>query len=103
MSYQAIITIMDRGVCGQAVEAVTETGSHSGTLLKGRGSGLHEKQRILNIALEPEKDILLLISKEENVEEIIQNIDKKIKITEPGNGLLVSMQVNRIHGMRSSK
>ncbi|MGP6139647.1 MULTISPECIES: hypothetical protein [unclassified Jeotgalibaca] len=100
MSYQAIITIMDRGISGKAVEAVTETGSHSGTLLKGRGSGLHEKQRILNVALEPEKDILLLVSKEENVDDIIQNIDEKIKITEPGNGLLVSMQVNRIHGMR---
>lgn len=100
MSYQAIITIMDRGICGRAVEAVSKTGSHSGTLLKGRGSGLHEKQRILNMALEPEKDILLLISKEENIEELIDGIDKEIKITEPGNGLLVSMQVNRIHGMR---
>lgn len=100
MSYHAIITIMDRGLCNKAVEAVTETGSHSGTLLKGRGSGLHEKQTILNMALEPEKDILLLISKEENVDEIVQNIDKNLSVTEPGNGLLLSMQVNRIHGMR---
>lgn len=100
MGYQAIITIMDRGICGKAVEAVTETGSHSGTLLKGRGAGLHEKKTILSMALEPEKDILLLVTKDEHVDNIIRNIDEKIKITEPGNGLLVSMQVNRIHGMR---
>ena len=100
MSYQAIITIMDRGLCSKAVEAVTETGSHSGTLLKGRGSGIHEKKTILNMALEPEKDILLLISKEENVDEIVKNMDKNLNLTEPGQGLLVSMKVKRMHGMR---
>lgn len=100
MGYQAIITIMDRGICNRAVEAVTDTGSHSGTLLKGRGSGLHEKKTILNMALEPEKDILLLVSKEENVDTIINSLDDCLNITEPGKGLLFSMQVNRIHGMR---
>lgn len=100
MSYHAIITIMDRGLCSKAVDAITETGSHSGTLLTGRGSGLHEKQTILNMALEPEKDILLLISKDENMNDIIHNIDNSLSITEPGNGLLISMQVNRIHGLR---
>ena len=100
MSYQAIITIMDRGLCIKAVEAVTETGSHSGTLLKGRGSGIHEKKTILNMAIEHEKDILLLISKEENVDEIVQNMDKNLNLTEPGQGLLVSMKVKRMHGMR---
>lgn len=100
MSYHAIITIMDRGLCSKAVDAVTETGSHSGTLLKGRGSGLHEKQTILNMALEPEKDILLLVSKDETIDDIIRSIDHNLSVTEPGNGLLISMQVNRIHGLR---
>ena len=52
------------------------------------------------MALEPEKDILLLISKEENVDEIVQNMDKNLNLTEPGQGLLVSMKVKRMHGMR---
>lgn len=100
MGYQAIFTIMDRGSCSKAVEAVTETGSHSGTVLKGRGSGLHEKQVLFAAAVEPEKDILLLVTKDEDTEEIIHKIDEKIKITDPGNGLLLSVPVKRLHGMR---
>lgn len=90
---------MDRGEAGKAVEAVTRTGSHSGTLLKGRGTGLHEKQKILNVTLEPEKDILLLVAPETHTEDIINSIDEAIHITEPGHGILVSIQVSRVHGI----
>lgn len=99
LNFQAIMAIMDRGEAANAVEAVNRTGSHSGTLLRGRGSGLHEKQTILNVALEPEKDILLLVTPDDKAESITNTIDDKIKISEPGQGILYSMQVNRVHGL----
>ena len=99
MNFQAIMAIMDRGEAALAIEAVNRTGSHSGTLLRGRGSGLHEKQTILNVALEPEKDILLVVTPDEKAEMLTNTIDDKIKITQPGQGILFSMQVNRVHGL----
>ena len=99
MNYQALITIMDRGKFGKAVEAINKSGASSGTLLKGRGSGQHEKQTILSVAVEPEKDILLLVAPESQTEEIISNLDETLKIREPGNGILLGMQVKRVHGL----
>lgn len=99
LNYQSLIAIMDQGESNKAIEAVNKSGQHSGTLLKGRGSGLHEKQKILSVALEPEKDILLLVTPEEKAEEIVGHIDDAIKIREPGNGVLVGMRVNRVHGI----
>lgn len=100
MEYQAIITIMDRGRSGKAIEAVQKSGAGSGTLLKGRGSGQHEKQTILSVALEPEKDLLLLVTPESQTEEIITNLEECLKIREPGNGIMVGMKVKRVHGIR---
>lgn len=99
MEYQAIITIMDRGKSGKAVQAVQKSSSGSGTLLKGRGSGQHEKQTILSMALEPEKDILLLVAPETQTEEIITNLDADLKLREPGNGILLGLRVKRVHGL----
>lgn len=99
MSYQSVIAIMDRGKARTAIQAVNQTGMHAGALLTGRGIGLHENQRILNIAVEPEKDILLLISKQIYTEDIIQSINSSVNIIAPGQGLLVSMKVNRVHGI----
>lgn len=99
MEYQTLIAIMERGKCGKALEVVNRAGARSGTLLKGRGSGLHEKQRILNVALEPEKDILMLVAPASKTEEIITNIDEQLKIQEPGNGIMLGMKVQRVHGI----
>lgn len=99
MDYQGLIAVVERGTGPRLVKCVHAAGSRTGTMLRGRGSGAHEKQKILSVSLEPEKDILLVVAPEEQSEEIISRIDQELNIKEPGKGILMGMRVKRVHGL----
>lgn len=62
---------------------------------------MHENKKLFNLALEPEKEILLVLAKEEPSEKIINQIEAAVNITAPGNGILFGLNVKRVHGIRS--
>ncbi|MEX2364611.1 MAG: hypothetical protein WD597_13355, partial [Balneolaceae bacterium] len=59
--FQLIVTIVNKGFSGKVVDASKEAGAEGGTIITGRGSGIHEKAKLFNLAIEPEKDIVLTL------------------------------------------
>ena len=99
MNYQLILTIVDRGNAEQVIEAATSVGSQGGTIINARGSGIHETQKIFNIEIEPEKEVVLIIAKEDNVSNITQAIRNELKIDEPGRGIIFVLEINNTFGL----
>ncbi|HHW31222.1 MAG TPA: P-II family nitrogen regulator [Clostridiaceae bacterium] len=97
--YEAIFTIVDKGLADNVVEAATSVGSTGGTVIHGRGAGAHEKAKLFNIEIEPEKDIVLILSEAEKTDIIINAIREKLNIDKPGAGILFVMDVNRATGI----
>lgn len=99
MGIEAIVTIVDRGLSEDVIEAARSAGATGGTVLHGRGSGIHEKEKLFNMEIEPEKDIVLILSEAENTEPIINSINDKLNIEKPGAGILFVVDVNRAIGL----
>lgn len=99
MAYQAIFVIVNKGMSVEVLEAAESAGSTGGTVIHGRGSGTAEKAKLFNIAIEPEKDIVLILTKRENTEEIAAAIEKRLQISEPGAGILFVLNVARTLGL----
>lgn len=99
MEYQGLIAVVERGEGPKLVRCINASGSRTGTLLRGRGAGQHEKQTLLNASLEPEKDILLLVAPVEETEAIITRVDEELNIKEPGKGILIGIGLKRVHGL----
>lgn len=76
-----------------------EAGSKGGTIINARGSGIHETSKIFSMAIEPEKEIVLILSEEESTEGIVASIRKKLKIDEPGNGIIFIQEVSKTYGL----
>jgi nitrogen regulatory protein PII len=49
--------------------------------------------------IEPEKEIVLILSKKENTDAIVTSIREQLKLEEPGNGILYIQDVNRTYGL----
>jgi len=49
--------------------------------------------------IEPEKEIVMILSESDTTENIISAIKDAIKINEPGNGILFVQDVNRTYGI----
>ncbi len=97
--YQAINVIVDRGNAEHVIDAATEAGSKGGTIIHGRGSGTHETSKVFNIEIEPEKEIVLILSKTDETEAIVKAISEKLKIEEPGQGIIYVQDVNKTYGL----
>lgn len=99
MGYEAIFTIVNRGLSDDVIEAAQSAGSTGGTIIHGRGSGTHETEKLFNIEIEPEKDIVLILSEKSKTKEIVDAINNKLGIEGPGKGILFVLDVNRTSGL----
>lgn len=98
--YNAIYTIVDRGKADEVIDAAQEGGSMGGTVIHARGSGIGQRQKVFNITIEPEKEIVLILSKVETTESIVNSIREKMDIDEPGKGIIYVTNVKKTYGIR---
>ena len=97
--YQLITTIVNRGKAEDVIDAAKAAGSKGGTIINARGSGVHETMKLFNMDIEPEKEMVLILSKREVTEKIISSIREKLEIDTPGNGVIFLQEVNQAYGI----
>ncbi|WP_296559668.1 P-II family nitrogen regulator [uncultured Acetobacterium sp.] len=99
LMYQNIITIVNRGKAEEVIEAAKAAGSKSGTIINARGSGVNETSKLFNMDIEPEKEIVIILSKEDITEAIVTSIREKLEIDKPGNGIIFIQNINKAYGV----
>ena len=99
VKYEAILTIVNKGMSNEVMEAANKAGSTGGTIIHGRGSGTEETAKLFNIEIEPEKDIILILSRVENTESIVNSIETSIGANKQGKGIIFVMDVSRTTGL----
>lgn len=99
MEYQAIFTIVDRGRAEEVIDSVCAVGAKGGTIINARGAGIHETQKVFNIPIEPEKEMVLIIAELQNVDKIRKAIQDDLHIDEPGQGIIFIMDIAKVYGL----
>lgn len=97
--YCAITVVVDKGRAEDVIDAATAAGSKGGTVINARGSGLHETSKLFFMDIEPEKEIVIILSGKNEAEAIISSIRKRIQIEEPGKGIIFVQEVSKIYGL----
>ncbi|MCL1846406.1 MAG: P-II family nitrogen regulator [Coriobacteriia bacterium] len=97
--FKIIYVVVEKGKAEDVIEVANEAGARGGTIVNARGSGIHEVQKLFSIEIEPEKEEVFIITKEELKDSIVQAIISHLKIDEPGNGILFVMDVNEAYGL----
>ena len=49
--------------------------------------------------IEPEKEIVLILSEKKDTEAIISSIREKLNIKEPGKGIIFVQEVSKVYGL----
>jgi nitrogen regulatory protein P-II 1 len=94
-----IISIVRKGWGDKVLEASMKAGAEGGTILMGRGAGVHEQQKILGIPIEPEKDIVLSVVYPDKSETILNEIVQCCDLEKPGTGIAFVVPVERVVGV----
>lgn len=97
--FDMIYTIVDRGKGEDVIEAAQKAGSQGGTIINARGTGLHEREHVFNMDIEPEKEIVMILSPENMTDAITDSIRRMMRIDEPGQGVIFVQSVEKTYGI----
>ncbi len=98
--YNSIYVIVDKGKANEVVESANQAGSKGCTIIPARGSSIHETSTVFSMAIEPEKEIVLILAENEITEGIVEKIKEDLQIDKPGNGIIFVQNVNQTYGMK---
>ncbi|SFJ25528.1 nitrogen regulatory protein P-II family [Halobacillus dabanensis] len=98
-SYDLIVTIVNKGDAEKVVDASKDAGAEGGTIITGRGTGIHEKAKLFNILIEPEKEVVLTLIIKEKSAEVLRAIEHGARLDEPGRGIAFVVDVERTVGI----
>ncbi len=97
--YNAIYVIVDRGNAEMVIDAAIKAGSTGATIINARGSGIHETNTVFSMEIEPEKEIVLMISELKKTRQIVASITEALQIDKPGNGIMFVQEVSKAYGL----
>jgi len=91
--------VVDKGKAEDVIDAATAAGSRGGTIINARGSGIHETSKLFFMDVEPEKEIVMILSEKKDAEAIISSIREKLDIEQPGKGIIFVQEVSKVYGL----
>jgi len=97
--FKLIVIIVRKNLSRDVVKACREAGAEGGTVFQGRGTGKHESGSLLGIKIEPEKDVILCLSADIIVDEVLAKVTKAVKLDVPGTGIAFVVNSRSITGI----
>lgn len=97
--YQNIMIVVDKGNAENVIEAAKKAGSKGGTIINARGSSIHETAKLFAMDIEPEKEIVMILSEEKFTNPIVESIRMELEIDKPGNGIIFVQDVLQTYGI----
>ena len=98
--YHSIIIIVDKGTGESAVEIATKAGARGGTIINARGSGTNETSKLFQMEIEPEKEVVLILSKNVATEGIVSALRDQLEIDKNGSGVIFVQDVSKTYGLQ---
>lgn len=99
LSFDMIVTIVNKGGSERIVNASKSAGAEGGTIIPGRGTGIREKKKLWGIPIEPEKDIILTIVPRNKTQTILDAIVEQGNLNTPGAGIAFVVDLKKITGI----
>ena len=93
VKFDLIITVVNRGYATDVIQTSRKAGAGGGTIIYGRGSGLHEDKKIFGIPIEPEKEIILTIVELVYTFIVLEAINSVLYLDDPTNGIAFVLDV----------
>lgn len=93
-----ITCIVQRGRAERVVDAALKAGAPGATYYYGRGTGVRQKLGVLSRLIVPEKEIILIVTKENQTDTVFEAVVKAAKLNKKGQGFAYIHKIDRAVG-----
>ena len=97
MTDASLITcVVQRGLADGIVKAAREAGAQGATVYYARGSGVRERLGVLGVALEVEKEVVIVVVASEQVDRIFEAVYVAGNLDTPGMGVVYVTPIEKV-------
>jgi len=97
--FSLIITIVNKGFSDPVITAAKSAGAEGATIITARGTGTHEEEKVLGVAIQPEKELVLILVKRSIRKKVMRDICKSCSLNDEGRGMTFSVPVDEVGGI----
>lgn len=97
--HKLLITIVKKGLASKVVQASKDAGARGGTILFGRGHGVHEKRTFLGFTVDKEKEVILTVIPIDKMDSILSAVEKAGNLLKPSHGIGFVIDVKQVSGI----
>lgn len=97
--HEVIFCIVNSGFTDDVMDAAREFGARGGTVIRARGTANAEAEKMFNIAIQPEKEIVMILVASSIKNDILRALYRKVGLKTPGQGIAFSMPVESVVGL----
>jgi nitrogen regulatory protein P-II 1 len=92
-----------RGKADDLVSAAITAGAPAATVFHGRGQGIRERLGILGLAIQPEREVIVIVLEESLIDQVLTAMVKAGRLDQPGIGFVFVVAVERALGMAQAE
>ncbi|MHC1771274.1 MAG: P-II family nitrogen regulator [Flexilinea sp.] len=97
--YDLIIAITNQGYADEVMEAAKSAGAPGGTIVHARGVGIKQAEKFFGISIQPEKEMLFILTPKEIRQDIMTMITEKKGLRTEAKTIVFSLPVNGVAGL----
>ena len=98
--YDLILTVVNRGNTDTVMDAARAEGARGGTVIYARRVGDEDRDSLLGFSLQPEKEIVIILTPRAQRHGMMVAINKACGLTTEAGGILFSLPVNDMMGLQ---
>lgn len=98
-NHEVIFCIVNAGFSDAVMTTAKEFGARGGTVIHGRGTASSEAEKLYKITVQPEKEIVMILVKEDIKDDILRALYRSVGLNTPGQGIAFSLPVDDVVGL----
>ncbi|MBQ3015709.1 MAG: P-II family nitrogen regulator [Clostridia bacterium] len=97
--HEVILCIVNSGFSDEVMDAAKEFGAKGGTVIRARGTANAEAEKLFNIAIQPEKEIVMILVESKIKNDILHALYRAVGLNTPGQGIAFTVPVESVVGL----
>lgn len=101
--FVAILCIVNNGFSTEVMDVAKKCGARGGTVMHARGTAAKEAEKIFNISIHPEKEVVVILVNDKIKKNILNELYTTVGTNTPAQGFAFALPVDDVVGINSNK
>ena len=97
--HEVILCVVNAGFSDAVMDAAKEFGARGGTVIRARGTANSEAEKLFNIVIQPEKEVVMILVDSSIRDNILHALYRAVGLNTPGQGIAFSLPVDQVVGL----